>query len=177
MFRAIYRKTGQEGESNTSKAAVLDLNVVQAAFAYLEARAKIKNQAYAQQGAIPGQRNFGHLFQDHASVSKSSYIDPDFAGVEGVEPYNHEVDVAEVECICATLITQGFVAGYIDHASRRLAISGARRPGGAAQNGFPAAYQVIKSKNTDNVLGWKKDAGGNAQGQVIRMSGAKAAGE
>ncbi|KAJ4987721.1 cop9 signalosome complex subunit 12 [Stagonosporopsis vannaccii] len=181
LFRTIYRKTGQEGGQeggmNASKAAVLDLSVVQAAFAFLEGRAKIKNAAVAQQGAIPGHRNFGHLFQDHASVSRSSYVDPDFAGVEGVEPYNHEVDVTEAECICATLITQGFVAGYIDHASGRLAISGARRQGGAAQNGFPAPFSVIKGKNSNDVLGWKKDAGGVVQGQVIRMSGAKAVGE
>jgi hypothetical protein len=181
LFRAIYRKTGHEGGQDggmtTTKAAVLDINLVQAAFSILEARAKIKNEAMAQQGAIPGQRNFGHIFQDYASVSKSSYIDPDFAGVDGIEPYNHEVDVAEVECIAATLITQGFVAGYIDHASGRLALSGSRKPGGAALHGFSAPYEVIKSKNNDHVLGWKKDAGGNMQGQVIRMSGAKAAGE
>lgn len=177
LFKTTYRMIGQEGESNSSKAAVLDLNAVHTAFAYLESKAKIKNAAFAQQGARPGHRNVGHLFQDHASVSKSSYIDPDFAGVEGVEPYNHEVDVSEVEGICATLITQGFVAGYIDHGTRRLAISGARRPGGAVKNGFPAPFGVIKSKNSDNVLGWKKDAGGSTQGQVIRMSGAKAAGE
>lgn len=177
LFRAIYRMTGQEGASNTSKAATLDLNAVQTAFAYLEAQAKIKNAAFAQQGAQPGHRNFGHLFQDHASVSKSKYVDPDFDGVDGVEPYNHEVDVAEIECICAALVTQGFVAGYIDHATQRLAISGARRPGGAAKNGFPAPFAVIKSKNNDNVLGWKKEGGGNTQGQIIRMSGAKAAGE
>lgn len=180
LFRAIYRKTGQEGGQDggmTTKAAVLDINLVHTAFSVLEARAKIKNEAMAQQGAIPGQRNFGHIFQDYASVSKSSYVDPDFAGVDGIEPYNHEVDVAEVECIAATLITQGFVAGYIDHASGRLALSGSRKPGGAALHGFPAPYEVIKSKNNDHVLGWKKDVGGNMQGQVIRMSGAKAAGE
>ncbi|KAF2996428.1 hypothetical protein E8E13_003128 [Curvularia kusanoi] len=182
LFRAIYRKTGQEGGAegngmNTSKAAVLDLSAVQAAFALLEARAKIKNEAVAQQGALPGYRNFGHIFQDHASVSRSAYVDPDFEGVEDVKPYNHEVDAKEAECIAATLITQGFVAGYIDHASGRLAISGARRPGGAALNGFPAPYFVIKGKNSDEVLGWKRDHGGGTQGQVIRMSGAKGVGE
>jgi hypothetical protein len=131
----------------------------------------------AQQGAIPGHRNFGHIFQDYASVSRSTYIDPDFAGVDDVQPYNHEVDVAEAECIAAALITQGFVAGYIDHASGRLAISGARRPGGAALNGFPAPFSVIKSKNGEEVLGWKRDNGAAGQGQVIRMSGAKGVGE
>ncbi|KAJ4366532.1 hypothetical protein N0V95_000198 [Ascochyta clinopodiicola] len=177
LFRTIYRLTGQEGGSTTNSAAVLDLNAVHVAFSYLEAQAKIKNRQFSEQGRGAGRRNFGHIFQDHASVSKSSYVDPDFAGVEGVEPYNHEVDLAEVECICATLITQGFVAGYISHQTQRLAISGARRPGGAVKNGFPAPYGVIKSKNSDDVLGWKKDAGGGTQGQVIRMSGAKAAGE
>lgn len=180
LFRAIYRMTGQQGAAGaagTTKAATLDLNAVQTAFAYLEAQAKIKNPAFAQQGAQPGNRNFGHLFQDYASVSKSTYVDPDFAGVEGIEPYNHEVDVAEVECICATLVTQGFVLGYIDHGTQRLAISGAKKPGGAAKNGFPAPFAVIRSKNNDNVLGWKKEGGGGMQGQVIRMSGAKAAGE
>lgn len=182
LFRAIYRKTGQEGGQegggmNAAKAAVLDLNTVQAAFATLEARAKIKNEAMAQQGAIPGHRNFGHIFQDYASVSRSTYVDPDFAGVDDVQPYDHEVDVAEAECIAATLITQGFVAGYIDHASGRLAISGARRPGGAALNGFPAPFGVIKSKNGEEVLGWKRDNGAAGQGQVIRMSGAKGVGE
>jgi hypothetical protein len=177
LFRTIYRMTGQEGGSNSNLAAVLDLNAVNTAFAHLESQANIQNEAMAKQSLGAGRRNFGHIFQDHASVSKSSYVDPDFAGVDGIEPYNHEVDLAEVECICATLITQGFVAGYISHQTQKLAISGARRPGGALKNGFPTPFGVIKSKNSDNVLGWKKEAGGNAQGQVIRMSGAKAAGE
>lgn len=177
LFRTTYRLTGQEGGSNTNSAAVLDLKAVHTAFAHLEAQAKIKNEAMAKQSLGAGRRNFGHIFQDHASVSKSTYVDPDFAGVDGVEPYNHEVDLAEVECMCATLITQGFLAGYISHETQRLAISGARRPGGALKNGFPAPYGVVKGKNSDNILGWKKDAGGSTQGQIIRMSGAKAAGE
>lgn len=177
LFRRVYKWTGQEGGSTTNKAAVLDLNAAHHAFTYFERRAKIKNEAMAQQDLGPGRRNFGHIFQDHASVSKSSYVDPDFVGIDGIEPYNHEVDLAEVECICATLITQGFVAGYISHQTQKLAISGARRPGGALKNGFPTPFGVIKSKNSDNVLGWKKEAGGSTQGQVIRMSGAKAAGE
>lgn len=177
LFRRTYNMTGQEGESNSNLAAVLDLNAVHFAFTFLEARAKMANAAMSQQGLQSGRRNFGHIFQDHASVAKSTYIDPDFAGVEGIEPYNHEFDLAEVECICAMLITQGFIAGYISHQNQKLAISGARRPGGALKNGFPAPFGVIKSKNSDHVLGWKKDAGGSTQGQVIRMSGAKAAGE
>lgn len=191
LFRAIYLKTGQEGSgpdansmTTTTRAAVLDLSLVHLALQTLEARARIPNEALAQQSALPGRRNFGHIFNDHASVAahRNDYVDPDFEGVEHVAPYGPAVDLQQAECIAASLITQGFVAGYIDHASGRLAISGARRPGGAKVNGFPPVFGVVRARNGGDVLGWKRDAGagganGGGGGRVVRLSGVKGVGE
>jgi hypothetical protein len=104
-----------------NKASSIDLDALLHAFLFLERRAKIKNAAMAAQDQGPGRRNFGHLFFDHASTSKSTYIDPDFAGVEGLEPYNHEIDLMEVECICGSLITQGYLNGYVSQKSGKVA--------------------------------------------------------
>jgi hypothetical protein len=182
LARRVFVLTGQQGAATTTaegrketKASSLDLNALLHAFLYLERRAKIKNPAMAAQDQGPGRRNFGHLFFDHASTSKSTYIDPDFAGVEGLEPYNHETDLLEIECICGSLITQGFLNGYISQKSNKVAVSGVNKPGGV-RNGFPQPWEVIKSKNTNDVLGWKKEGGSVTSGQVVHLSGARPAG-
>jgi hypothetical protein len=176
LFRKVFLLTGQEGGATVKSASTLDLNAVLLAFAFCLRRAKIKNAAMAAQDLGPGRRNIGHMFQDWESTSKSSYIDPDFAGMEGVEPFNHEVDLLEIACICGTLITQGFMAAYISDQTQKVAIQGSRRPGGALRHGFPTPGEVIKNKNTDAVLGWKKEVGSAGQGQVVRLSGARPAG-
>ncbi|KAF1916237.1 hypothetical protein BDU57DRAFT_224195 [Ampelomyces quisqualis] len=182
LARKVFLLTGQLGAATTTtggkkeiKASSIDLHALLHAFLFLEGRAKIKNAAMAAQDQGPGKRNFGHLFFDHASTSKSTYIDPDFAGVEGLEPYNHELDLLEIECICGSLITQGFLNGYISQKSSKVAVSGINKPGGV-RNGFPLPWEVIKSKNTNDVLGWKKEGGSVGSGQVVHLSGARPAG-
>jgi hypothetical protein len=182
LARKVFLLTGQLGAETTTiggkkeiKASSLDLEALLHAFIFLEGRAKIKNAAMAAQDQGPGRRNFGHLFFDHASTSKSKYIDPDFEGVEGLVPYNHELDLLEIECICGSLITQGFLNGYISQKISKVAVSGINKPGGV-KNGFPVPWEVIKSKNTDDVLGWKKEGGSVGVGQVVHLSGARPAG-
>ncbi|KAF1848410.1 uncharacterized protein K460DRAFT_277822 [Cucurbitaria berberidis CBS 394.84] len=175
LIRRVFVLGGAQGGTAQS-AAVLDLTAVLCIFRFLEARAKIKNAAMAAQDLGPGRRNFGHIFQDHTSTTRDTYIDPDFAGMERIEPYNHEIDALEIECICGSLITQGLLNAYISPKTAKLAISGARRPGGSLKHGFPQPWQVIKEKNSDDVLGWKRDSGSQAQGQVVRLSGARPAG-
>jgi hypothetical protein len=182
LARKVFILTGQHGAATMNvegkkenKASSIDLDALLHAFLFLERRAKIKNAAMAAQDQGPGRRNFGHLFFDHASTSKSTYIDPDFAGVEGLEPYNHEIDLMEVECICGSLITQGYLNGYVSQKSGKVAVSGVNKPGGV-KNGFPQPWEIVKSKNTDDVLGWKKDGGTASSGQVVHLSGARPAG-
>ncbi|KAH8727881.1 vitamin-D-receptor interacting mediator subunit 4-domain-containing protein [Phaeosphaeriaceae sp. PMI808] len=184
LARKVFLLAGQQvlgAVQNTAgkteqKASSLDLNALLHAFLFFERRAKIKNPAMAAQDQGPGRRNFGHLFFDHESTTKSTYIDPDFAGVEGLEPYNHEIDLLEMECICGSLITQGFLNGYISQKSMKVAVQGANKPGGV-RNGFPPPWEVIKSKNSDDVQGWKKEGGSTGLGQVVHLSNARAAGE
>lgn len=176
LLRKVFLMTGAQGGTSQS-AAILDLKAVLQIFRFLEDRAKIKNAAMAAQDLGPGRRNIGHIYQDHASTTKSTYIDPEFVGMEDVEPYDHEIDVLEIECICGSLITQGLLNGYISQKTAKLAISGARRPGGVLRHGFPRPWQVVKEKNGDDVLGWKKEVGNQGGGQVVRLSGARPAGE
>ncbi|KAF2027217.1 hypothetical protein EK21DRAFT_114985 [Setomelanomma holmii] len=183
LARRVFLLTGQQGVATLNadgeqeqKASSLDLHALLHAFTYLERRAKIKNAAMAAQDLGPGRRNFGHLFMDHESTTKSTYIDPDFAGVEGLVPYNHEIDLLEMECICGSLITQGLMNGYISRKSMKVALSGGGKPGSIIK-AFPIPWEVTKSKNSDDVLGWKKDGGNVGSGQVVRLSGARPAGE
>jgi hypothetical protein len=182
LARKVFLLTGAQGAATMNvdgrkenKASSIDLDALLHAFKFLERRAKIKNAAMAAQDQGPGRRNFGHIFFDHASTSKSTYIDPDFAGIEGLEPYNHEIDPLEIECICGSLITQGFLNGYIHQKSNKVAVSGVNKLGGV-DNGFPRPWEVIKSKNSNDVLGWKKDIGSGGSGQVVHLSGARPAG-
>ena len=184
LARKVFLLTGQRGTNvvqnadgaTEKKASSLDLNALLVTFLFLERRAKIKNPAMAAQDQGPGRRNMGHIFQEHESTSKSKYIDPDFAGVEGLEPYNHKTDILEIECICGSLITQGFLNGYISRNMMKVALSGVNKRGGA-DNAFPKPWEVVKSRNSDDVLGWKKEAGGLGSGQVVHLSGARPVGE
>ncbi|KAF1942511.1 hypothetical protein EJ02DRAFT_402370 [Clathrospora elynae] len=173
LLLKIFKLSGAIGGTEKA-AAFVDLDAALHIFRFLEARAQIKNAAMAAQDRGPGRRNMGHIYQDHASTNRSTYVDPDFAGVEGVEPYNHEMDIMEIECICGSLITQGLLNAYISQARQKLAISGAKR--GDTKLGFPIPWEVLKSKNSDDVLGWKREAGTEGQGQVVRLSNAAPAG-
>jgi hypothetical protein len=181
LARKVFLLTGQQGTASSAsveggvKASSIDLDALVHAFNFLERRSKIKNPAMVAQDQGPGRRNFGHIFMDHASVSMSDYIDPDFTGVEGLVPYNHKYDTLEIECICGSLITQGFMNGYISQKLNRVGLSGIHKPGGV-RNAFPPPWHIIVSKSTDDVLGWKKEGGNVASGQVVHLSGARPAG-
>jgi|TARA_R110002003_G_scaffold433_11_gene19778 hypothetical protein len=183
LARRVFLLTGEQGIATVNadglqeqKASSLDLHALLHAFRFLECRAKIKNAAMAAQDQGPGRRNFGHLFFDHESTTKSTYIDPEFAGVEGLVPYNHETDLLEIECICGSLITQGLMNGYISRKSMKVALSGGSKAGSLSR-AFPKPWDVIKSMNSDDVLGWKKEGGSVGSGQVVHLSGARPAGE
>jgi hypothetical protein len=178
LLRKIFVLTGGIGDA-ASAAAFVDLDAAVHIFRFLEDRARIKNAAMAAQDRGPGRRNIGHIFQDHASTNKSTYIDPDFVGMEGVEPYNIEVDVLEMECICGSLITQGLLSGYISQTRTKLAINGVKKYGVSA--GFLPPWEVSKAMNLEKnpkeeVLGWKKEVGTGGSGQVVRLSNAAPAG-
>ncbi|KAJ6286992.1 hypothetical protein J3E71DRAFT_388545 [Bipolaris maydis] len=172
LLRKVFILTGSIGETSKA-AALLDLRAAVQIFRFLEARSRIKNAAMAAQDRGPGRRNFGHIFQDHASTTKSTYIDPDFAGLDNVQPYTHEFDILEMECICGSLITQGFLNAYIAQSKQKVAIQGVKN--GNLNAGFLVPWEVNKEKNKDDVLGWKKEAGGDG-GKVVRLSFAAPAG-
>ncbi|KAF1834862.1 hypothetical protein BDW02DRAFT_630109 [Decorospora gaudefroyi] len=176
LIRRVFAISGVVGEGDKA-AALLDLNATLHVFRLLEARAQIKNAAMAAQDGGPGRRNMGHIFQDHASTNKSTYIDPDFVGMDGVEPSNLEMDLLEMECICGSLITQGFINAHISQSRSALVVQGVKKQGLAA--GFPVPWEVNKEKNMENcndeVLGWKKEAGVEG-GKVVRLQFAAPAG-
>jgi hypothetical protein len=174
LIRKMYKLVGSMGVGEKS-AAQLDLDATLHIFRSLEARAQIKNVAMAEQSLGP-RRNMGHIYQDHASTNKSTYIDPDFAGVDGVQPYEPEMDLLELECICGSLITQGLMNANISQQRNALILQGVKK---GLENAFPTPWQVNRDtnreKNKDKVLGWKKEAGGDG-GKVVRLMNAAPAG-
>jgi hypothetical protein len=175
LIRRIFNLIGVKGEGEKS-ASTLDLDATLHVFRALEARAQIKNAAMAEQSLGPP-HNMGHIFQDYTSTNKSTYIDPDFAGVDGIQPWDPEMDLVELECICGSLITQGLLNANISESRNALVIQGVKK---GMQFAFPILWEVNRDTNreknpNDKVLGWKKEIGGDG-GQVVRLTNAAPAG-
>lgn len=175
LFRRVFLLTGQQGTSEKS-APTLDLNDVLAAFLYFEKRSYM-TPAMAKADSGPGRRHITFVLQDF--TPRASYVDPDFDGTD-LQPTLLLPDIDEIECICGSLISQGFLNGYISHKSKRFAIQGTRRAGSALKAGFPNVWEVVKQKNLENnkdkVLGWVTEAQSQSGGQVVRLAGARPAG-
>ncbi|KAF2822793.1 hypothetical protein CC86DRAFT_457978 [Ophiobolus disseminans] len=169
--------TMQFGDATKDKkASSLDLNTLLHAFQLLEGRAKNKNAAVSAQDQGPGRRSMASVIQGLHTPSKPKYIDPDFDGVDGLVPYDHEMDMLEMESISSSLITQGLMNGYISRSSLRVALSSISKRGGL-DNAFPNPWENAKSRNSDDVLGWKKEAGSETAGLIVHLSGARPVGE
>lgn len=89
----------------------------------------------------------------------------------------------EIESILASLLTQGFMRGYLTHRNPRLAIPGARLRG-PLPTGFPNVWQTIYARESedDRVPGWVQPpspyplAGAASGGRVVNLTGARPAG-
>lgn len=174
IFRKVFLLTGKQGDTEKS-APTLDLSAVLAAFRYFEKRA-LMTPSMAQADAGPGRRHITFALAEFTPPATAGYIDPDFEGLPDVKPYIHMQDILEIEAICGSLITQGFLNGYISHKSKRFAITGARKGGGPLKAGFPNIWETIKKRNGDEVHGWKKGMGNEGMGTVVRLAGARPAG-
>ncbi|KAH7375772.1 PCI domain-containing protein [Plectosphaerella cucumerina] len=82
---------------------------------------------------------------------------------EGLIWGNTDVTLSDVEMMVASLVTQGFMNGYIAHSSARFAIMGAAKAGGPLAAGFPAPWKAIVERHydddevdLDDVPGWVK---------------------
>lgn len=121
--------------------------------------------------------------EKRATLSQPSgfaYIDPDFEGVQGIEPYCHQFDIDEIEHLCASLCKQGFITGYIHPKFKKLALLGTKKAGSAVKAAFPNVWLVLDAKKReeaggDKVEGWVKtqSTGG---GKVVRLTNVRAAG-
>ncbi|KAJ4303495.1 hypothetical protein N0V90_002391 [Kalmusia sp. IMI 367209] len=177
LFRKVFLLVGQQPGPAGRAAPTLDLNAVVLAAAYLERRA-LMSRSMAQADSGPGRRHIAFAIHDFTNTPK--YVDPDFDGLN-LEPYVHTPDMEEIECLCGSLIVQGFVSGYISYKQKKLAIMGARKAGSAVKAGFPNVWQVIAKRNQEEagkaeVLGWVKEQNQGGRGRVVRLTHARPAG-
>lgn len=98
--------------------------------------------------------------------------------------------ITEVESIVLSLIQQHLLRGFTTHTNPRFAIPGAQKLGGPMKAGFPGVWRVIAARmgvdpsSTDGVSvpGWVEErnlgsaGGGNGNGNVVRITGARPAG-
>lgn len=108
---------------------------------------------------------------------------------ENWTPSSTEYTITDVEAMCASLIDQGLLHGFLSHKLLRFAIIGAKA-GGALSAGFPPVWHVLEGRarqneegDPDSVPGWVKPGraglvAGRAigPGMVINLSGARPAG-
>ena len=106
----------------------------------------------------------------------------DEEGVESEE--KSSTTMQNLESILASLLTQGFMRGYLTHLKPRFAIPGTRVKG-VLPTGFPNVWRTIypREKQDNHVPGWVKPApsqfasGAGAAaaggGRVVNLSGAK----
>ncbi|KAF2445502.1 hypothetical protein P171DRAFT_266390 [Karstenula rhodostoma CBS 690.94] len=175
VYRSLYRRVfllaGKQPGPMDRAPPSLDLNAVVIAAAFLEKRASASP-------AKP-QAN-GWSFGLQRPPTPPAYIDPDFEGMESATPYIHQFDIEEIEGLCASLILEGIISGYISPKLKKLAILGAKKAGSPVKAGFPNLWQVLSTKKReqaggDDVEGWVKtqQAGG---GKVVRLASARPAG-
>ena len=134
---------------------------------------------YLKQRSLDGQ-HVQHGFPDNYATN--GYVDADF--VDEVETTGPDLPtMEEVESVAASLISQGFLHGYLSHRHARFAITGAKN-NSAVEVGFPNVWETIRGKSGDEVPGWvKEDKGGilggarrAGPGMVVNLSGARPAG-
>ncbi|KAJ4347175.1 uncharacterized protein N0V89_011113 [Didymosphaeria variabile] len=175
VYRSLYRRVfllaGKQPGPMDRAPPSLDLNAVVVAAAYLETRASA-SQAKTHSN--------GWSFSNQGLPTPPSYVDPDFEGMQGVAPYFHQFDIQEIEGLCASLILEGLISGYISPKLKKLAILGTKKAGSPVKAGFPNLWQVLSTKKReqaggDGVEGWVKtqQAGG---GKVVRLASARPAG-
>ncbi|ORX94417.1 hypothetical protein BCR34DRAFT_579988 [Clohesyomyces aquaticus] len=178
LFRKVFLHFGELGASERA-APTLDLWKVLSAFHFYEKRALLP-ASMAQADGGPGKRHINFIFQQDKPLPSAGYVDPDFDGLD-LKPEFLLPDIIEMESIASSLISQGFMNGFISHKQKRLAIIGARRAGSAVKAGWPNYWSVILGRSNDEVMGWRKDTMGSGgafgPGSVVRLSGLKAAGE
>lgn len=164
VWRSLTRKTyllnGDPGAPETRKAPTIDLNDVLALFHWQERRYLTP----------PGQS------------APTAYIDPDFAGLDGVDTTSYEAlllpDMQSIFSKMASLVHQDFLKGYLSYNRRKFAIQGAKTKGALAA-GFPCVWESVERRADDVVPGWKveeKRRGGFGPGMVVNLSGARPAG-
>jgi hypothetical protein len=94
---------------------------------------------------------------------------------QGVIFGNKMPDAVEVEAVLASLVQQGFLRGFVSHNQGKFAILGAKQRGGPLNAGFPAVWEVLRTRaeregRDTEVPGWvqneRKGGGG-----VINLSG------
>ncbi|KAJ6016134.1 hypothetical protein N7540_010725 [Penicillium herquei] len=132
----------------------------------------------------------GQFIKNMPGQLVDDFVKPDYDEYE-LDPYADEsivqeqpaILLGEIESILSSLITQGFMRGYLTHRIPRFAITGARQRG-ALPTGFPNVWEtILKRESEDNsVPGWVKPrvtamgppaVGG---GRVLHMTGARPVG-
>ncbi|CAK4031763.1 Hypothetical predicted protein [Lecanosticta acicola] len=133
---------------------------------------------------------FGLLEGRAAKHAEVAWVDPDFAGVEfdGPTPDPNAITPLKMESILSSLVTQGFLQGFIAHRQAKFVFTRVKQAGGdVLAAGFPTPWKTIERKIAqsgfaDEVPGWKQGApgsmaaGGGGGGMVINMSGARPVG-
>lgn len=160
LFRRAFLLSGVQGDTATRKASTLDLNVVLGLFIYLEKRALHPAHILSKFGPAP------------EAPASAYYIHPEFVGVEGRKP---SVDLPTLPTIyskCASLISQGFMNGYISDKLQRFAIKGANKDISAVAAGFPNVWMAIELNSYGDCPGWQVEWP-TGRGGVVNITGAR----
>ncbi|KZF25181.1 hypothetical protein L228DRAFT_243975 [Xylona heveae TC161] len=186
VWRSMARKTfllaGSQGDPGARKAPTFDLHDL------LRLTQVLERRSFGQTQKKPiGKTHTNSIFMFQNSqqngIKPELYVDPDVKGV--AEPAGPpEPTMLDIESMVSSLIYQGFLGGFISHRQLRFAIRGAKEKG-SLNAGFPNVWEVIKSRSSDAVPGWKRDEVSSVRngvsrppgpGMVIHLSGARPAG-
>lgn len=121
---------------------------------------------------VPGRARPSHVsavfMRAVANDTTSTLVPPDggprkLRPNEGLIWGDAEILLSDVEMMVASLVSQGFMNGYIAHSSSRFAIMGAAKAGSPVAAGFPVPWKAIMERHYDegdvelhDVPGWVK---------------------
>ncbi|KAF2101803.1 hypothetical protein NA57DRAFT_35156 [Rhizodiscina lignyota] len=155
LMRRTFLLVGQRGDTENRKAPTLDLDYVLQLMRWMERPMRYVDPDFADE------YNPGYSFLDEG---RDNYVernsDDDF-----ILP-----NMLEVECMCAAMIHQGLLGGFVSHKLRRFAITGARSKGPLAA-GFPRVWDVVRQREMETnpkgyVTGWKKGIPGEGEREI-----------
>jgi hypothetical protein len=177
VFLLTYQKAA---DPNSRKAPTLDFLCLTAAAQFCQKILEGWQREIDSTGAMT-QMQAGRTHTNAMFMKTPDLVPPpegatQLSATQGVVFGNMMPGYDEIEAIVASLVQQGLLHGYVSHIQGKFAIMGSKQRGGPLNAGFPAVWEVVKTRAEGDgrdleVPGWVRTEMKGGMGGVVNLSG------